>query len=214
MKTTNGTPIITAIIQYRRSCTRRAFRSSSSVGSIRPTKSRPHPFSNRLGPARPKVSLAPAAAPCQLLRPMSKKGPAARRHWLVKSEPETYSWSDFVRERETDWTGVRNHAARNHLSTMKVGDEVLFYESMTTKAVVGTAAVVATATPDPTADEPGWVAVRLKAGAALRRPVTLADVKAEPALAAMTLLRLSRLSVQPVLPAEFALILKLGARSA
>jgi len=145
---------------------------------------------------------------------MSKPAAAARRHWLVKSEPDTYSWSDFVRERETAWTGVRNHAARNNLAAMKAGDEVLFYESMTTKAVVGTATVVATATPDPTADEPGWVAVRLKAGAALRRPVTLADVKSEPALAAMTLLRLSRLSVQPVLPAEFAFILKLGARAA
>ena len=145
---------------------------------------------------------------------MSKPAAAARRHWLVKSEPDTYSWSDFVRERATAWTGVRNHAARNNLAAMKVGDEVLFYESMTTKAIVGTAIVVATATPDTIADEPGWVSVRLKAGAALRRPVTLADVKAEPALAAMTLLRLSRLSVQPVLPAEFAFILKLGARAA
>jgi hypothetical protein len=95
---------------------------------------------------------------------MSKKAAAARRHWLVKSEPDTYSWKDFVREGETAWTGVRNHSARINLAAMQVGDEVFFYESMTTKAVVGTATVIATATPDPTADEPGWVAVRLKAG--------------------------------------------------
>ena len=145
---------------------------------------------------------------------MKSPSQSAAHCWLVKSEPEAYSWADFVRDGRTAWTGVRNNAARLHLKAMQPGDRVLFYESMTTKAVVGTATVIATATPDPTADEPGWVAVRLKAGAELRRPVTLADVKAEPALAAMTLLRLSRLSVQPVLAAEFALILKLGARAA
>ena len=93
---------------------------------------------------------------------------------------------------------------------MRPGDRVLFYESMTTKAVVGTAEVTRAAFPDTTADEPGWVAVELKAGPALAHPVTLTAVKADPALAKMTLLRISRLSVQPVLRAEFDRILKLG----
>ena len=141
---------------------------------------------------------------------MTKKASADRRHWLVKSEPDTYSWNDFTREGETAWTGVRNYAARNNLSAMRPGDEVLFYESMTTRAVVGTATVVKAAFPDATADEPGWVAVQLRAGAALRRPVTLDDVKADSALAGMVLLRQSRLSVQPVAPAEFARIVRLG----
>lgn len=132
------------------------------------------------------------------------------QYWLVKSEPETYGWTDFVREGRTAWTGVRNNAARLHLNAMRPGDKVLFYESMTTKAVVGTAEVTKRAFPDETADEPGWVAVELKAGAALARPVTLAAVKADPALAAMTLLRISRLSVQPVKRAEYERILKLG----
>lgn len=141
---------------------------------------------------------------------MTKKASADRRHWLVKSEPDTYSWNDFTREGETAWTGVRNYAARNNLSAMRPGDAVLFYESMTTRAVVGTATVVKAAFPDATADEPGWVAVQLRAGAALHRPVTLDDVKADSALAGMVLLRQSRLSVQPVAPAEFARIVRLG----
>ncbi len=132
------------------------------------------------------------------------------QYWLVKSEPDTYAWTDFVREGRTSWTGVRNNAARLHLQAMRPGDKVLFYESMTTKAVVGTAEVTKAAYADPTADEAGWVAVELKAGAALARPVTLAAVKAEPALAGMTLLRISRLSVQPVKRAEYERILKLG----
>ena len=132
------------------------------------------------------------------------------QYWLVKSEPDTYAWSDFVREGKTAWTGVRNNAARLHLKAMRPGDKVLFYESMTTKAIVGTGEVTRAAFPDKTADEPGWVAVELKAGAALAQPVTLAAVKADPALAEMTLLRISRLSVQPVKRAEYERILKLG----
>lgn len=132
------------------------------------------------------------------------------QYWLVKSEPASYAWTDLLRDGKTAWTGVRNYAARIHLHTMRPGDRVLFYESMTTKAVVGTAEVIRAAFPDPTADEPGWVAVELKAGPALAHPVTLAAVKADPALAKMTLLRISRLSVQPVLRAEFDRILKLG----
>ncbi|MBL9213791.1 MAG: EVE domain-containing protein [Opitutaceae bacterium] len=132
------------------------------------------------------------------------------QYWLVKSEPETYAWTDFVRDGKTAWTGVRNNAARLHLKAMHPGDKVLFYESMTTKAVVGTAEVTRAAFPDDTADEPGWIAVELKAGPALAKPVTLTAIKADPALAAMTLLRISRLSVQPVKRAEYDRILKLG----
>jgi predicted RNA-binding protein with PUA-like domain len=139
----------------------------------------------------------------------SPKTPALQ-HWLVKSEPDTYAWSDFVREGSTAWTGVRNYAARLHLNAMRPGDQVLFYESMTTRAVVGTAEVARAAFPDPTAEEPGWVAVQLAAGRALPHPVSLDRIKADPPLAKMTLLRISRLSVQPVTAAEYARILKLG----
>ncbi len=132
------------------------------------------------------------------------------QYWLVKSEPEAYAWTDLVRDGKTAWTGVRNNAARLHLKAMRPGDRVLFYESMTTKAVVGTAEVTRAAFPDTTAEEPGWVAVELKAGETLPHPVTLERVKAEPSLAKMTLLRISRLSVQPVLAAEFEKILKLA----
>ncbi len=132
------------------------------------------------------------------------------QYWLVKSEPEAYAWTDLVRDGTTAWTGVRNNAARLHLKAMRPGDRVLFYESMTTKAVVGTAEITRAAFPDTTADEPGWVAVKLKVGAALPHPVTLARIKTEPALAKMTLLRISRLSVQPVAAPEFEKILKLG----
>jgi predicted RNA-binding protein with PUA-like domain len=134
------------------------------------------------------------------------------QYWLVKSEPDSYSWADFVRDKKTAWTGVRNFAARQHLNAMQRGDRVFFYESVTTKAIVGTATVSRTAFPDTTADEPGWVAVELKAEKALPKPVTLAEIKAVPALAKMALLRLSRLSVQPVAPDEFDAIMKMAAQ--
>jgi len=132
------------------------------------------------------------------------------QYWLVKSEPDSYSWADFVRDKKTAWTGVRNFAARLHLNAMGRGDRVLFYESMTTKAIVGTAEVTRTAFPDETADEPGWVAVELKAGPALAKPVTLSAIKADPAFANMALLRISRLSVQPVTRPEFDRIIKMS----
>jgi predicted RNA-binding protein with PUA-like domain len=132
------------------------------------------------------------------------------QYWLAKSEPETYSWSDLVRDGKTEWTGVRNFAARQHLNAMRAGDRVLFYHSGAEKSVVGIAEVTRTAFPDPTADEPGWVAVELKAVAALDRPVSLSEIKAEPALAKMVLIRISRLSVQPVARAEFDKIVKLA----
>jgi predicted RNA-binding protein with PUA-like domain len=133
-------------------------------------------------------------------------------HWLVKSEPETYSWDDLVRDKRTDWTGVRNYAARINLNTMRPGDEALFYHSGESKSIVGIAKITKAAFPDKTADEDGWVAVELAAVKPLPSPVTLAQVKAEPSLKDMALIRLSRLSVQPVKPAEFAKILKLGGK--
>ena len=134
------------------------------------------------------------------------------QYWLVKSEPESYSWADLVRDNNTSWTGVRNYAARIHLNAMRVGDRVFFYESGGPKAVVGVAQITRAAYPDKTADEPGWVAVELKAVAPLARPVTLAEIKADPVLAKMALVRIGRLSVQPVTAAEFARIEKIGAK--
>lgn len=132
------------------------------------------------------------------------------QYWLVKSEPETYAWTDLVRDGCTEWTGVRNYAARLHLNAMRPGDRVLFYESVTTKAVVGIAEVTRAAFPDKTANEPGWVAVELKAIKALPVPVTLDEIKGEPALTGIALLRQSRLSVQPLKRDEFNQIAKLG----
>ncbi len=132
------------------------------------------------------------------------------QYWLVKSEPEAYSWADLLRDKKTAWTGVRNYAARLHLKAMQRGDEVLFYHSVEEKSVVGIARVTKTAFPDPTADEEGWVAVELAPVKPLPRPVTLAQIKTEPALKEIGLVRQGRLSVMPLKPAEFARLLKLG----
>lgn len=132
------------------------------------------------------------------------------QYWLVKSEPDAYAWSDLVRDGKTDWTGVRNYQARNHLKTMRPGDRVFFYESVTTKAVVGLAEISRAFFPDTTADEEGWVAVELKPVSALPRPVTLDQVKETPALKDTALLRQSRLSVMPLTAAEFKTIWRLG----
>jgi predicted RNA-binding protein with PUA-like domain len=132
------------------------------------------------------------------------------QYWLVKSEPEAYAWSQFVKDKRTAWTGVRNYQARLHLKAMRKGDLVLFYESVTTKAVVGRATVTKTAFPDTTAEEDGWVAVELKADRALPQPVTLAAIKAEPSLKDIGLLRQSRLSVVPLSAADHAKIVALG----
>jgi len=133
------------------------------------------------------------------------------QYWLVKSEPEAYAWSDLVRDKRTAWTGVRNYQARIHLNGMKPGDRVFFYESVTTKAVVGIAEVTKAAFPDTTADEPGWVAVELKAIDPLAHPVTLEQIKKESTLAGIALLRQSRLSVMSLAKPEFDRIAKLGA---
>lgn len=133
-------------------------------------------------------------------------------YWLVKSEPEAYSWADFTRETGTDWTGVRNYQARNNLQAMQPGDLVLFYHSVSEKAVVGIAVVHAPAAPDATAEAGSpWVAVHLRPHAPLARPVPLAALKAEARLSQLALLRQSRLSVLPVRPEEFDIVLALGA---
>ncbi len=134
------------------------------------------------------------------------------QYWLVKSEPEAYSWDDLVRDGRTAWTGVRNYAARLHLKAMRVGDEILFYHSVEAKSVVGLARVSKTAFPDPTADEEGWVAVELVPVKPFAHPVTLAVIKAEASLQQIALVRQGRLSVMPLKPAEFARINKLGGR--
>ena len=124
-------------------------------------------------------------------------------YWLVKQEPESYSFSDFQKEGKTDWTGVRNYTARNNLKEMKLGDKVFYYHSGDERAVVGYARVTKASFPDPTATEGPWVAVELEAGKPLKNPVTLAAIKANPKLAEMKLVKLSRLSVTPVAKAEW-----------
>jgi predicted RNA-binding protein with PUA-like domain len=131
-------------------------------------------------------------------------------YWLVKSEPETYSWADLLRDGQTAWTGVRNFAARNHLRAMRSGDSVLFYHSGEAKSVVGLARVAKVAYPDPTADEGDWSAADLAPVKPLAQPVTLAAIKADRILAEMKLARQSRLSVSPVTRGQFERLLKLA----
>jgi len=131
-------------------------------------------------------------------------------HWLVKQEPTAYSWDDFLRDGKTAWTGVRNFQARNHLRAMKAGDRVLFYHSVVGKAVVGIAEVLRTAYPDPTASEGDWSCVDLKPREPLKKPVTLEQIKAVPALSGIGLLKQSRLSVMPLSKPDFQTILNLS----
>ena len=134
----------------------------------------------------------------------------ARSYWLVKSEPFKYSWDDFVRDGSTYWDGVRNALARNHLKAMRVGDRVLYYHSNEGKDVVGVARVTRSAYPDPTTDDERWVVVDLKPVQPLAEPVTLAAIKADPALRDIPLVKQSRLSVMPIPKPAFDRILKLG----
>jgi predicted RNA-binding protein with PUA-like domain len=121
-----------------------------------------------------------------------------RAYWLVKSEPDAFSWDQQVARGVEPWTGVRNYQARNNLRAMRVGDLALFYHSNIGKEVVGIVRVVRAAYPDPTATKGDWSCVDMRAVAKLPKPVTLADMKADPALADFALLRHSRLSVAPV----------------
>ncbi len=131
-------------------------------------------------------------------------------YWLVKSEPFKYSWEQFEKDKITFWDGVRNYAARNNLKAMKKGDEVLFYHSNEGLAVVGIAKVAKEHYQDPTTDDPNWVVVELKPYKKIKTPVTLAQVKADKRLTDMALVRLGRLSVQPVTDEEWDVIMELG----
>lgn len=118
--------------------------------------------------------------------------------WLVKTEPDEYSFEDLQRAGRDVWDGVRNHAALKHMRSMKLGDEVLVYHTGKERAIVGLARVVREAYPDPEADDEKWIVVDLEATRPLARPVTLAEIKADPAFAGWELVRISRLSVMPV----------------
>jgi len=131
-------------------------------------------------------------------------------YWLIKSEPDAYSWDQQVADGTGPWTGVRNHSAKLNLQAMKLGDRAFFYHSNEGKEIVGIAEVVKEAYPDPTAKEGPWVCVDVKAVGPMPKPVSLAAIKAEPRLAEMALVKLSRLSVQPVTAAEWALVCKMG----
>jgi predicted RNA-binding protein with PUA-like domain len=133
-----------------------------------------------------------------------------KNYWLVKSEPDAYSWKDLVAEGKTSWTGVRNFTARNNLRSMHVGDEVLFYHSVTDKAVVGIAKVIRGAYPDQTAKEGDWSTVDLAPLKPLRSLVTLDQIKASRSLKNISLVRQSRLSVHALTAAEFREILSLA----
>ena len=132
--------------------------------------------------------------------------------WLVKQEPSSYSWSDFVAEGQTSWTGVRNYTARNNLRKMRIGDEVLYYHSGEEKAVVGIAKVTRTAYRDPTAKEGDWSTVDIAPVKPLRRPVPLREIKADPRLKGIPLVRQSRLSVMPLPERAFREIVKMSTR--
>ncbi|MFM2139428.1 MAG: hypothetical protein RJA57_1735 [Bacteroidota bacterium] len=134
-------------------------------------------------------------------------------YWLVKSEPFVYSWETFLKEKQTCWSGVRNFSARLNLRAMRKGDPVFFYHSNEGLAIVGVATVSREAYPDPTTTDDRWVAVDLKAGRSFPHPVTLDQVKKDPRLKDMALVRISRLSVQPVTPDEWDTVMTLGGMS-
>lgn len=135
-------------------------------------------------------------------------------YWMVKQEPETYSWDDFVQDGSTDWSGVRNYQARNNLRGMNVGDRVLFYHSGKGKEVVGLAEVIKSAYPDPTADDDQWVAVDLKPVKALANPVQLAAIRYDKRLSNLPLIRQSQLSVMALSKDEFDVIVAMGSSKA
>jgi predicted RNA-binding protein with PUA-like domain len=131
-------------------------------------------------------------------------------YWLLKSEPFKYAWDQLVQDRKTFWDGVRNYAARNNLRAMKKGDLAFFYHSNEGLEIVGICKIVKEAYQDPTTDEAAWVAVDVSPVKRLKKPVSLADIKSTPSLAQMALLRLSRLSVQPVTEAEWETIMDMA----
>lgn len=135
---------------------------------------------------------------------------AGMKYWLVKQEPEAYSWTDLVREGRTAWTGIRNFQARNNLRGMRCGDLVLFYHSVTGKAVVGVARVAREAYADPTSNGEDWACVDIEPIKALPKPVGLELIKSDPILADMLIVKQSRLSVTPVTPTQYRRIMQLA----
>lgn len=131
-------------------------------------------------------------------------------YWLMKSEPFKYSWDQLVKDKKTFWDGVRNYGARNNLRSMKKGDLAFFYHSNEGVEIVGIMQIIREAYQDPSSDDPNWVAVDVKPHQKLKKPVSLAAIKAEKKLANMALVRLGRLSVQPVTPDEWELVLKMA----
>ena len=131
-------------------------------------------------------------------------------YWLVKSEPSAYSWDQLVKDKKTTWDGIRNYAARNHLKAMKKDDEVFFYHSNEGVEIVGIAKVAKEYFQDPGTDDKNWVAVELKPHKKLKKPVPLTVIKADKRLAQMALVRIGRLSVQPVTEDEFNIIMELS----
>jgi predicted RNA-binding protein with PUA-like domain len=130
--------------------------------------------------------------------------------WLIKSEPDVYSFDELIKDKQTAWTGVRNYGARNNLRSMKLGDELLYYHSNIGKEVVGIAKVVKEAYQDATTEEIAWLCVDVAPVKKLKKPVTLEDVKSHPGLAEMALVKLGRLSVQPVTKFEFEEIIRMS----
>jgi predicted RNA-binding protein with PUA-like domain len=131
-------------------------------------------------------------------------------YWLVKSEPDAFSWDQQVANKIEPWTGVRNHMAKNNMKAMKKGDRAFFYHSNIGKQIVGIVEVAREAYPDPTTESGDWVCVDMKAVRPLPRPVSLVDIKADPALADMPLVRMSRLSVMPILKPHWDKICRMG----
>ncbi len=131
-------------------------------------------------------------------------------HWLVKSEPSVYSWEQFVKDKQTVWSGIRNYAARLHMRSMKKGDEVFYYHSNEGTDIVGIAKVIKEVYQDPTTDDERWEAVDLKAVKKLKNPVSLAMIKADKQLANMALVRIGRLSLQPVSDKEWDIIMEMA----
>ena len=131
-------------------------------------------------------------------------------HWLVKSEPSAYGWDNLVKDKKTSWTGVRNFAARSHLKAMKKNDDVLFYHSNEGLDIVGIARVIKEHYQDPTTEDTKWVTVDIKPEKKLKKPVPLTDIKNEKGLANMALVRIGRLSVQPVSEEEWKIIMRMA----
>lgn len=129
-------------------------------------------------------------------------------YWLIKSDPSEYSWEYLVRDKEADWTGIRNFQARKFLNEMQIGDQVLFYHTENDKEIVGIAEVIEPAKPDPTADEGNWVSVRIKPVKPVGRTLTLDEIRNTAGLSIMPLVEQPRLSVSPVTPAQWEAILK------